>query len=987
MVRDAIKTKKNLHACVFLALLLVIIFSPFVTGQRSLMLSAWDAPSIMNNGAYDLAPPPPRIGRTPDPGAPAWVTEPWLKLIAQQFWTERSAPLWNPYSAYGTPLAAAMQPQPFFPLTLLNSLHVSPWTYNLFIVGRLLVAGVLMFLFMRLFLTTLPSAAAAVTFMLTGYFTIFINMPHLSVEVLTPGLFLAFEIVLRRRSWSAVALAAGMTFLSIVGGMPESTFLALAFSCLYFMCRLLSVAEFRADLLPSLGRFIAAIVLGFCLSAFLLLPFAEFLRIGHDVHQPSNVDGDKTGLNADDNAVALIFYLLPLIFGPVNNSIMSEFSGWTGLRSYWGIVPCILAMMAILGLVRSSRGSSQKESRFLTIFFVVTLALMLLKRFGHPVINWIGGLPISEMVLYTKYQEPMIALCLAALAGLGFSAFVQRRSGLAGSLTCALVVLAIMLALAGPYWREVARVARFGFFYYLSVAAGVMCVAGVMILIVAFFWGRSHQTKVWLARGLFGLLCLELAINYIAPAFYMFGINPPTSRSPYSGAPFVDFLRSLNTDHARIFGRESLLYPNWSAAFSLADARSLDAIYDRRYIAFIRNFLLKPGDNRRHGDLADRFTGAEFSYDFETELEKRFLALSSIRYLVSSSEYGAPTAVLNAILAQQQGKSIWGFGPEIFRLGERGKSAVRGLIQHPPSSRIPLKTTIDPQAPIFETTLAIKAEAADKSDGAGFRIEVRDGDAIELLFAATLNPRDVAADRAGRPVRLDLSRHAGKEIELLFSTDSGPSGNNFFDWAGWTKLQFVGAGDARRPSTFTEIYAEEARIYEFSRTLPRAAVFGAIEIVPDGEVLNRLKDPAFKPDEKVVLSRETIPDMEPATLHALATSKPVPASAARITSYQSRHVVIEADSSAPSVLMLTDTNYPGWRAYLNGRRVPIVSANYLFRGVIVPPGKNTVEFTYEPNSFRFGAAIALAALIVLSALLLRERRQRIRRREALPQTH
>ena len=50
--------------------------------------------------------------------------------------------------------------------------------------------------------------------------------------------------------------------------------------------------------------------------------------------------------------------------------------------------------------------------------------------------------------------------------------------------------------------------------------------------------------------------------------------------------------------------------------------------------------------------------------------------------------------------------------------------------------------------------------------------------------------------------------------------------------------------------------------------------------------------------------------------------------------------------------MLTDTNYPGWRAYLNGRRVPIATANYLFRGVIVPPGKNIVEFAYEPNSFR-----------------------------------
>src|SRR6185295_6295777 len=183
---DATERRKSLQGCAALALLRAVIFFPFVIGSKTLLLSSWDAPSVMNNGAYDLSPVPVRIGRTPDPGAPAWVTEPWLKLMQQQFWTEHALPLWNPYSAYGTPLAAAMQPQPYFPLTLLTSLHVSPWTYNLLLVGRLLLAGVLMFLFMRLFLSALPSAAAAVTFMLTGYFTIYINMPHLSVEVVTP---------------------------------------------------------------------------------------------------------------------------------------------------------------------------------------------------------------------------------------------------------------------------------------------------------------------------------------------------------------------------------------------------------------------------------------------------------------------------------------------------------------------------------------------------------------------------------------------------------------------------------------------------------------------------------------------------------------------------------------------------------------------------------------------------------------------------------
>jgi uncharacterized membrane protein YfhO len=51
-------------------------------------------------------------------------------------------------------------------------------------------------------------------------------------------------------------------------------------------------------------------------------------------------------------------------------------------------------------------------------------------------------------------------------------------------------------------------------------------------------------------------------------------------------------------------------------------------------------------------------------------------------------------------------------------------------------------------------------------------------------------------------------------------------------------------------------------------------------------------------------------------------------------------------------------------------------ANYLFRGVLVPAGKSTVEFRYQPMSYRAGWAIAALALLVLAGLVFRERRQR-----------
>src|SRR5262249_18450327 len=271
---------------------------------------------------------------------------------------------------------------------------------------------------------------------------------------------------------------------------------------------------------------------------------------------------------------------------------------------------------------------------------------------------------------------------------------------------------------------------------------------------------------------------------------------------------------------------------------------------------------------------------------------------------------------------------------------------------------------------IFTGFVALRVEAQDKSDGAGFLLEVKDGDRIEKLFAAYLNPRSVAADRVGRPFEVDLSAFSGKKVELLFSTDPGPSGSNAWDWAGWAALRFTAPGQAD-DRAFKEVYHGEVLVYEVPDILPRAAVFRAAEILPDGEVLARLKADSFDPERTVVLSRESLSETNSNLVHSLATAPPAHVTSARISSYESQRVRIEAASDAPALLMLNDTNYPGWRAYVNGQAAPIVEADYLFRGVVIPAGNSVVEFSYEPTSLRVGFAISLAGLIVVVILVVR----------------
>jgi hypothetical protein len=979
-IRWALTTERKwVPISLLLAGLLFVMFSPAIVGGRTLMLASWDTVSITNTGAYDPVPRPAgtRLPRTADPGAPAWTIEPWFKLIAEQYWGEFNLPLWNPYNAYGTPLAATGQPQPFFPLAALLSAHVTGWTYSLFILARLFLSGLLAFLFARQFLTALPSLFAAITFMLSGYFIIYLNMPHLSVEVLTPGVFLAFELLARRNSWGAAAGVAGMIFLTAAGGMPESMFLVVGFGCVYFVCRLLSAPQFRARAASLLIKFIVAVLLGFALSAFVLLPFVELARLAFDAHQPSNIGGDRAGLGHDGAYSSIIMHLLPLIFGPILGSIFANYAGWSGLRGYWGVVPFFFAVAAVLFVFSRKRSSGTRPESFLIAFFAMTLVLMVLKRYGNVLVNWIGALPLSEMVVYPKYQEPLIAFCVAMLGGIGFSILVERRAGLRLFALTGGLVLAAMLVAGGVYLPAVLALnLKLGkAFYFLSLALGI----GLVVTLVLAVWLVRRAPPVWhpwLVRGFVGLLSLELFCNFILPCFYLFGSLPPARADPYAGAPYIGFIRSLDTDHSRVFARENFLYPNWSSVFGLEDVRNLDALLYGRYRNFTRNFLLPPGDTRRHGDLSDRFTGGDFPYDFDTETEKRFLALSSVKYLISESEYGWSSKLLDGIVEQHKAENIWGFGADKFRFGDTSIRNLRGLFQHPPSSRISYKTVIDAAEPILEAIAVIKVEAIRTSDGAGFRLEIKDGQAIETLFEAQIDPRDVAADRNGRPIRLDLSRYVGRPVELLFSTDPGPKGDASGDWAGWAGLRFVTKEGAASQSVFRKIYDGEVRVYEVPNVLPRAALFRAIEVLPDDAVLERLKDPAFNPNEKAIVSRESLPAERTDIPRALAEAPAAPFSAAQITRYESQHVWIAAETTAPALLVLNDTSYPGWRATVNGQPADMVTANYLFRGVVVPPGKSVVEFKYQPRSFQIGAGISLAAFAILAGLGLHERRRR-----------
>jgi hypothetical protein len=87
-----------------------------------------------------------------------------------------------------------------------------------------------------------------------------------------------------------------------------------------------------------------------------------------------------------------------------------------------------------------------------------------------------------------------------------------------------------------------------------------------------------------------------------------------------------------------------------------------------------------------------------------------------------------------------------------------------------------------------------------------------------------------------------------------------------------------------------------------------------------------------------------------------------------VTEYTPGHIVLNVNAAHTSLLVVAESYYPGWRATIDGQPATILRANYLSQGLVMSQGKHTVEFSYEPDSFRNGALISLAGLASLLAL-------------------
>jgi len=155
-------------------------------------------------------------------------------------------------------------------------------------------------------------------------------------------------------------------------------------------------------------------------------------------------------------------------------------------------------------------------------------------------------------------------------------------------------------------------------------------------------------------------------------------------------------------------------------------------------------------------------------------------------------------------------------------------------------------------------------------------------------------------------------------------------------------------------------------IFENKFVLPRAFAVPAsgIEVYEDrNEQLGRLRNPAFDPEQSVILSQH-LPSLDTRGDSSAPFSSKV-----ELTDSQVDELAFRTEASRPAFLVLSQTYYKGWKATVDGAEVPIVYADIALAGIPLPAGSHDVRFRFEPWSFKAGAFLTIVSTVIIGGLL------------------
>ncbi len=858
-----------------------------------------------------------------DIATPAYFESPINALVGEQI-KSGTLPLWNPYQAAGTPLLAQYSTRALFPLQIFE--NISPvWTWDFFMLFRLLIAGFFTFLFLRsISLAFVPAFLGGLFYMFSGTFVWFINLEQMvNVAMMLPVAMLAVERLASRRGTGEVALSGVAFALTLLAGQPEVALYILSAASLYYLMRLFYYrVRGGRSVASGLFDFLLLSLFALALAAPLLIPFIELWANAHHIHQAGGPMGAQslpawsrilpiitptaTEIIQDPSMVA---GLCPLVFSSGMNFFRYlPINGvWDSLGGYTGVLPWLLAIAGLIACQRNSKAALRGPLYF---FFAVAV-IIILKNIGVRPFLWLGSLPLFDQVWSLRWAGPLWTFALSIAGAIGLQMimpasaygadgdevpsashmaphpvrrkmdqYLQRRPHMPVVFSFLLVLLFYVYTTLTPTVMLVLRSSeifndRMEPFVGPSIGGAVIVLFIILFLFLIFGIGisRSIKRKGYAALALLAVIELWWAVPR--------GYSPETLG--YKWWPFVIGIIAVIFFYKRARALSIILCLIFFGAALYLDINATSGMPDRNdpfepppYVEFIKG---QEGHFRvagAYGTLMPNFASS--------------VGLMDVHYvnsLLPSSFHNFRTNYLHADLIEEEPvSSLWFTGrPE--------RCAV--------------------------------VEGANGNGGYQPFYRPTEDDFLSALKGYSL----LGVKYFITPSDLKL----GRVFPLIYDREVRIFQNPVVVDRAWVVRDVRLAGDAKEA---------QAKVFDPDFYLSRHA---AIE---EGSVIERLKgvDQAGSVGERV-----------------------------EITEYKATRVVIEAELNRAGLLILSDTFYPGWEVDVNGSAGVPLRVDGLLRGVELEAGKSLVVWSYRPKSFTLGVIICGASIVICLFFLFWFRRR------------
>jgi Bacterial membrane protein YfhO len=913
-------------------------------------------------------------------------------------------PLWTPQFFGGYPIFADGEIGLAYPPMLLTLLTMSP--ERAFITMRVLhlcLAAAGMFLLARTWRLPYPSAfLAGLVFALGNFLQAQIHHENIVRTASWLPLVLAcVEIALRSESWRRrlrwtilAALALGLAGLSLHSQVLAMELLILA-----------AYTAFRWGIGPlgtlaqvnrrSMVRFVSVarvslpvVLLGLALAAVQLLPLIElagFSARGNGIPYAQAAAYSVT-------PVGLLQLVFPYFFRGQGSL---QWGLWTHWESYVyiGLAPLVLTIVALVCVRRRE-----------VLGWAVTGALGLILSLGqYSPINihyFLWLLPGLSGLRAPGRFTFVVVLAAAMVSAYGLAWLLKpepdahearRLSRLLGALGIATVLLAVVLAAVHvglSVWPQPARAAIQDAYLSLPRDTYPLTVNDVMA-------GLSWSTDFGNPRVLMGLFGLV-----VVTALVWLWQRPGAARGARTRRLWPALLLALTALDLLTFGWA--IHPREPLAKVAAEPAAVQMIEQlpgpdaapNRVLASPALNQVSPDRLAPFGSLeeANGYSSLQFVWhrDYLGRVlyaDDALLDLWGVRYILDPIRYGKLSmfdgveylpqqALLHSPAGGALSEQTFAVASNAPIVGLRFVSALQGAVQ------------VSQGAPVAEV------ELRDNNNQVVATAELQAGrDAMDWAWdlpavQASVQHRRVQSagttNEAGGPEpttrQLSYAEFALDRpvMAATITVRATPPAGEFVLYGGATVASDGSLGQlfGKTNTKYRQVYSDsEIRVLEDTAAFPRAFIVPDARVAPSlGTALSQMVHQPFNPDQEVILADDT------STQSTGLSGNRGGHGRANVTTYEPGEVTVHTSTDAAAWLVLTDTYYPGWTAYLDGQPATVLRGDVLFRVVPVPSGEHEVALRFEPDSVKLGLGISLAAVTVVVLCLLisgvRPRRRR-----------